>query len=192
MQGTQQPAAAFVTCNVHNWQLHFCHMQGTQQTAAPFVICKVRNRLLRLYRLQGSQHTAKNPARHVIDRTFSPARYSQGTHWTVALLPVRKQQTAENLHLQGIQQIASTFSHIHNISLIANICTLCKRNKQLHFFTCKVHKVLTDIGWIFLIWRNTATPYCQQYIFVCHKCRRNITLIKNIFTIFNDGATSRW
>ncbi len=129
MQGTQQTAAPFVTCNVHNRQLNLlshsrcttdsCKISQIQSRLLRFLTCELYNILLGS--LQGTRNT-------------EPFRL-RGTHRRVALFAsVSKQQKAENLHLQGIQQTASTFLHMHYIALIEDICTICKRNKQLHFF----------------------------------------------------------
>jgi hypothetical protein len=59
MQGTQRATAPFVTCKVHNRQLHFCDVSGTQRAAAPFVTCKVHNRQL-LHLLSHGRYTTYN------------------------------------------------------------------------------------------------------------------------------------
>jgi hypothetical protein len=56
----------------------------------------------------------------------------QGTNRTVVpFASVSKQQKAENLHLKGIQQTASTFSHIHYIEDICTILRLQEKQKTV-------------------------------------------------------------
>ncbi len=127
MQCTQQTAEPFITCKVHNRQLHilsharfttdsciFCHMQGTQQTAAPFVMFKVQTD----------------------SRTFSIRqlhfRYMQGTQQkAVPLSHARHNRQLHLCHMQGTQETAAPFVTCKVRSMTAAKFLICNLQSRL-------------------------------------------------------------